>query len=175
MSVLQELGLGPQSTAVSWPLQLEAYRRVDPVQHQPRSAVILVENWHHDHRSMLWSDLHKLLKSSLPQDALHFGHEVCQIMQNSTGVNVVACTRQADGSPVEKNFACDYVIAADGVNSFVRRQLLPTDRKRCCPPASFHIDFGIIQKAKKTAYHTGCCPLSRCNDEVIFKGLLYAC
>ena len=129
VGVLADLGLGTQCSAVSLPLQVEAYRRVEPSA-LPRTAVTLVENWEHHHRSMLWSDLHKLFLRALPQESLFFAHEVQKVQQTGNGVSVTAVHKLECGTQQEQHFDCDIVIAADGINSFVRRQLIPADRKR---------------------------------------------
>ena len=131
-AVLAELGLGDKCSALSLPLQVEAYRRVDPSS-EPRAAVTLVENWEHDHRSMLWSSLHKTFLQSLPRHSLFFSHEVSKIQQTGDGVAVTALHKQADGSRQEQSFIGDIIIAADGINSFVRRQLIAADKKRWAP------------------------------------------
>ena len=129
--MFEELGLGNRVAEISLPLEVEAYRRVDP-QHLG-AAVTLVENWQHHHRSMLWSDLHKMFLSSLPREELFFAHEVTKIQQGGERVLVTAEHKLGDGTVQDKTFTSDLVIAADGINSFVRRSLIPTDKKRCIP------------------------------------------
>ena len=129
-AVLAELGLSEQYLAHSQALQVEAYRRVDPHAEPPRAAVTLVENWAHNHRSMLWSDLHGMLLRLLPPEVLSFLHDVQKIQSAGDRVTVTAVERGRGGGMHKREFECDVVIAADGVNSFIRRQLVPNDKKR---------------------------------------------
>ena len=77
--------------------------------------------------SMLWSDLHRLLLEALPKGTVHFSHKVTLLEQEDKGVCVTAET--PGGSVV---FHSDIVIAADGVGSFARKQLVPGDQRRYC-------------------------------------------
>ena len=75
--------------------------------------------------SMLWSDLHRLLLAALPGDTVHFSHKVTLLEQDDEGVSIT--TETPEGSVV---FHSDIVIAADGVGSFARKQLVPGDQRR---------------------------------------------
>jgi salicylate hydroxylase len=67
----------------------------------------------------LRSDLLRVLAGGLPPEAITFGAEVNAVEQDARGADVVL----ADGRRVQ----ADVVIAADGVNSRIRRQLVGED------------------------------------------------
>ena len=75
--------------------------------------------------SMLWSDLHRLLIEALPDGTVKFSHKVTLLEQGDKGVTITTETPQ--GNEV---FHSDIVIAADGVGSFARKQLVPGDQRR---------------------------------------------
>ena len=84
---------------------------------------------------MHWSDLHRLLIKALPNGSVKFSHKVSLLEQGDSGVNITAVTPSG-----EVKFQSDIVIAADGVGSFARKQLVPGDARRCetlshCVPA----------------------------------------
>ena len=74
---------------------------------------------------MLWSDLHRLLIEALPKGTVNFNHKVTLLQQDDSGVTV---TCETPGG--EATFQSDIVIAADGVGSFARKQLVPGDKRR---------------------------------------------
>lgn len=74
---------------------------------------------------MHWSDLHQLLIKALPAGTVNFSHKVVLLEQSDTGVTVTAETPHG-----EKKHHGDIVIAADGVGSFARKQLVPGDQRR---------------------------------------------
>ena len=76
--------------------------------------------------SMHWSDLHRLLIKALPEGTVKFSHKVSLLEQDDSGVNITAVTPSG-----EMKFHGDIVIAADGVGSFARKQLVPGDTRRC--------------------------------------------
>lgn len=78
---------------------------------------------------MHWSDLHRLLIEALPEGAVHFSHEVSLLEQDESGVTVTADTPSG-----EMKFYGDIAIAADGVGSLVRRQLVSGDARRYLSP-----------------------------------------
>lgn len=73
---------------------------------------------------MHWSDLHRLLIEALPADTVRFSHKVTLLEQDKAGVTVSTDTPEG-----QKQFQADIVIAADGVGSFVRKQLVPGDQR----------------------------------------------
>lgn len=75
--------------------------------------------------SMHWSDLHRLLIRALPEGAVDFSHKVALLQQSESGVTITAETPYG-----EKKYHGDIVIAADGVGSFARKQLVPGDERR---------------------------------------------
>lgn len=76
--------------------------------------------------SMHWSDLHRLLIKALPEGTVRFSHKVSLLEQDDSGVHITADTPSG-----EMKFEGDIVIAADGVGSFARKQLVPGDSRRC--------------------------------------------
>ena len=74
---------------------------------------------------MLWSDLHRLLLEELPKGTVNFNHKVTLLEQDDSGVTVTCQTPNGDAT-----FHSDIVIAADGVGSFARKQLVPGDKRR---------------------------------------------
>ncbi len=74
---------------------------------------------------MHWSDLHRLLIKALPEGTVNFSHKVSLLEQSDTGVTVTAETPEG-----EKKYYGDIVVAADGVGSFARKQLVPGDERR---------------------------------------------
>ena len=90
---------------------------------------------------MHWSDLHRLLIKALPEGTVNFSHKVSLLEQDESGVTVTAET------PSGQVKSCgDIVIAADGVGSFARKQLVPGDARRyniaslCMPVTCMHDD-----------------------------------
>ncbi|KAK9808380.1 hypothetical protein WJX73_008898 [Symbiochloris irregularis] len=156
--VIKDLGLQEPFLSVSASLELEAYRWVDP-RPRPSKAVTLVENWEHHHRSMLWSDLHKMLLKSLPQDILHFGHEVIGIDDQCESGGKVKVTAVSGGQ--RKEFVCSAVVAADGINSFARRQFVCEDKKRYSGMIAWRgvVDAStqpqLLQKLQEDFHHLG--------------------
>lgn len=90
---------------------------------------------------MHWSDLHRLLIKALPEGTVNFSHKVSLLEQDESGVTVTGET------PSGQVKSCgDIVIAADGVGSFARKQLVPGDARRyniaslCMPVTCMHDD-----------------------------------
>ena len=74
---------------------------------------------------MHWSDLHRLLIRALPEGTVNFSHKVSLLEQDDSGVTITA-----ESPSGEAKFQGDIVIAADGVGSFARKQLVPGDARR---------------------------------------------
>ena len=74
---------------------------------------------------MHWSDLHRLLIKALPSGTVKFSHKVALLEQSDAGVAVTAETPEG-----LQSYHGDIVIAADGVGSFARKQLVPGDTRR---------------------------------------------
>lgn len=121
-AAMTRLGLQHAFEKHSDPIPVEEYRWVDAA---TRSATSLIQNDKHQHRSMLWSDLHRLLIQALPEGTVKFSHKVTKLTQDESGVMVTSQTPEG-----EALFACDIVIAADGVGSFARKELIPGDKRR---------------------------------------------
>lgn len=68
------------------------------------------------------ADLHQVLLSLIPKDSLFLGKRCTKFSQDETGVSV----QFADGTSAKG----DYLIAADGISSPVRLQLLPKSQPR---------------------------------------------
>ena len=88
---------------------------------------------------MHWSDLHRLLIKALPEGTVKFSHRVSLLEQDDSGVSVTAVTPSG-----EMIFQGNIVIAADGVGSFVRKQLVPGDVRRW--EALSHAVFLLLSK-----------------------------
>lgn len=121
-AALTRLGLRDIFEECSQPIPIEEYRWID---HASKSAISLIKNDKHLHRSMHWRDLHRLLIKALPEGAVNFSHKVALLQQSESGVTVTAETPSGD-----KKYHGDIVIAADGVGSFARKQLVPGDERR---------------------------------------------
>ena len=65
-----------------------------------------------------WDTVYRSLCSMLPPGAVHYGHAVASVAEDAEGVEI---RFDDDMAPVH----ADLLIAADGVNSLVRRRCLP--------------------------------------------------
>lgn len=126
VQALSQLGLGQALAGISMPREVEALRWVEG-----GVKTDIVRNDEHNHTGMHWLDLVRILLEALPKGTVNFGHEVTQIYQDSAGVVVTARTSTHGNSfRDELTFPADVVIAADGVNSFVRHAFAPEDSRR---------------------------------------------
>ena len=64
----------------------------------------------------------------MPEGTVRFSHTVVALVSDADHVTVTA--QRTEGSSDEMSFTADVVIAADGINSFVRQQLLPQETRR---------------------------------------------
>ena len=82
--------------------------------------------------SLHWSDLHRMLFDSLSdlKGCIRMGHRVIAYTQSGSSVTVRVQKLEGDGGQETVEFTADVVIAADGSNSTVRRQMFPTEQRR---------------------------------------------
>ena len=71
-----------------------------------------------------------MLFESLPEGCIRMGHRVTAYTQSQTSVTVRVQKLESDGAWVTVEFTAEVVIAADGSNSTIRRQMFPTDQRR---------------------------------------------
>ena len=71
-----------------------------------------------------------MLFDSLPRGTVNFAHKVMSYEQSKDSVTVTAQTTDAAGKTQEVKFTGDYLVAADGSNSTIRRLMLPEDKRR---------------------------------------------
>src|SRR5688500_9396 len=69
-----------------------------------------------------WGRLYELLKSAFPAERYHFGHSLTAVIQNAAHATAFF----ANGATVEG----ELLVAADGIRSIARAQLLPEARPR---------------------------------------------
>ena len=68
------------------------------------------------------ADLHALLMEQLPRESVHTGKKLVSVKQNAEHVKLLF----QDGS----SYCADYVIAADGIHSVTRKEMLPDSAPR---------------------------------------------
>ncbi|KAH6559102.1 hypothetical protein KP509_1Z028000 [Ceratopteris richardii] len=83
------------------------------------------------HRAAHWSDIHRILYDSLPNDVVKWGHEVDAMDTTADGMHVNVHFKKGDSS-VSEMISANLVIAADGSMSETRRQFLPHENRRYC-------------------------------------------
>ena len=71
-----------------------------------------------------------MLFDSLPQGTVNFAHKVMSYEQSEDSVTVTAQATDAAGKTQEVKFTGDYLVAADGSNSTIRRLMIPEDKRR---------------------------------------------
>lgn len=86
-----------------------------------------------------WSDLHRMLAEGLPEGMVRFSHKVVAFQQSDAGITVTAEARGEGSATTAVDFQADFLMAADGANSTIRKLLIPQSKRRYgLPSQSLH-------------------------------------
>ncbi|KAK9863259.1 hypothetical protein WJX84_003540 [Apatococcus fuscideae] len=131
VETMGELGLQEAFNLISRPIPFEEYRWLDSQAEQPgRAGVPIIINRQHNHVSLHWSDLHRMLYDALPTGIVKQAHSITAFQQHTNRVRVTVEQRADSSLPATFEVEADLLVAADGANSTVRKLLRPDDRRR---------------------------------------------
>lgn len=122
----------------SLPLSLEQNRILPPLS-DPARIVASDHNYHH--RSVHWSDLHRILYHALPVDTVRWGHHVISFEEIVARRRVRVQARISQSSLIQE-FEGDLLVAADGSMSETRKRFVPDEKRRSNP--YFHNNLGAL-------------------------------
>ncbi|KAG6555957.1 hypothetical protein Mapa_001897 [Marchantia paleacea] len=124
---LEDWGLRDKLFLKSKPLDGEENRAVDT---ERKVFITLASDAEYRHRAALWSELHRILRESLPPGIVHFDHEAISFEENADGRGIKVAVAEGGNTQLVKEVEGDFIVAADGSMSRTRQYYVPGDKRR---------------------------------------------
>lgn len=92
--------------------------------------ITLASDAEYRHRAAQWSELHRILRDSLPPGIVHFDHEAISFEENADGRGIKVTVAEGGNTQSVKEVEGDFIVAADGSMSRTRQYYVPGDKRR---------------------------------------------